>query len=270
MNFAIGDVQGCLTPLKKLLERIHFNNDTDTLWFTGDLVNRGPQSLETLRFIKNLGEQHHIVLGNHDLHFLAVAYHTQKATDEDTLDELLSAPDKDELVAWLIKKPLLYHDDLSGFTMVHAGLAASWNLTTAKRLAREVEAVLQGPSPHDFFEHMYGNHPDHWNDSLQGSSRLRCITNYLTRSRFCHVDGRLELTNKGTIDSAHSELVPWFKVPNRANAHLKIIFGHWAALSGVTDTQNTFALDTGCVWGHDLTAMRLEDEKRFSVSCKIR
>lgn len=268
MNYAIGDIQGCVTPLKKLLERIRFNPEHDILWFTGDLVNRGPKSLETLRFIKSLGDQHPTVLGNHDLHLLAVASLAQRMTPEDTFTDILNAPDKNELIDWLSKKPLLYHDDVSGFTMVHAGLAPSWDLTTAKRLAKEVETVIQSPAAFDFFQHMYGDHPDHWNETLQGTSRLRCITNYFTRVRFCHPDGRIELKNKGQINPANKELMPWFKVPHRVNAHLKIIFGHWAALGGVTDTPNTYALDTGCVWGNKLTAMRLEDEKRYEVSCK--
>lgn len=268
-TYAIGDVQGCYDPLNRLLEKIHFDESKDTLWFTGDLVNRGPQSLQTLRFIKNLPGLHQIVLGNHDLHLLALAHHAHPGQRDDTLKEILTAADRDELIQWLLKKPLLHHDDELGFTMVHAGLAPSWDLTTAKKLAQEIERVLQSQNAGEFFNHMYGNLPDQWRDDLKGFDRLRCITNYFTRARFCHKDGRLNLTNKGKIDASHEDYVPWFKLPNRANAHLKIIFGHWAALGGITNTPSTYALDTGCVWGYTLTAMRLEDEAYFSVECQI-
>lgn len=267
-QYAIGDVQGCLKELQQLLEKIQFNPDHDTLWFTGDLVNRGSQSLETLRFIKNLGDKHHIVLGNHDLHLLSLAHEAHPGWQEDTLSDILTAPDRSELIAWLIKQPLLYHDEELGYTMAHAGLAPSWDLATAKALAKEVEFVLQSAEAPYFFQHMYGNLPDHWSPDLTGFDRLRCITNYFTRVRFCHKDGSLELTLKGRIDSHTDDLVPWFKVPNRANAELKILFGHWAALGGVTDTKNTFALDTGCIWGFSLTAMRLADQQRFAIACK--
>ncbi|MCD6038974.1 MAG: apaH [Gammaproteobacteria bacterium] len=266
MNYAIGDVQGCFNVLEKLLEHIQFDLNEDRLWFVGDLVNRGPQSLSTLRFIKNLGDRHPVVLGNHDLHLLALSHQAHPGWKEDTLEAILTAPDRDELMAWLSQRPLLYHDPLSGFTMVHAGLAPEWDLLTAKRLAKEVEAVISGDTAAEFFYHMYGNQPARWNEQLQGWDRLRCITNYLTRLRFCHLDGRMELNSKGTLDSYSPELlIPWFKVKPRANENVKILFGHWAALGGVTDVPNTYALDTGCVWGYKLTAMRLEDGKRFSV-----
>ncbi len=264
MNYAIGDIQGCFSVLERLLAHIEFDPAKDRLWFTGDLVNRGSQSLETLRFIKNLGEHHVVVLGNHDLHLLALFYGVRHGWKEDTLDAVLNAHDCSELMIWLSQKPLLYHDADLGFTMVHAGLASSWDLATAKRLAKEVETVMQGPSASDFFKNMYGNFPDHWDEQLTGWDRLRCITNYLTRLRFCHQDGRMEFHAKGKCESS-PDLIPWFKVKPRANSDLKIIFGHWAALEGVTHTPNAYALDTGCVWGYQLTAMRLEDERRFSV-----
>jgi bis(5'-nucleosyl)-tetraphosphatase (symmetrical) len=267
-TYAIGDVQGCFSELEKLLQKIQFNAEKDTLWFTGDLVNRGPKSLETLRFIKNLGSKHktqkHItVLGNHDLHLLAMSHGAHSGWKEDTLSEILEAADCDELMLWLQQQPLLHHDETLGFTLVHAGLAHNWDLATAKRLAHEVETIIQSDQAKEFFKHMYGNFPDDWNENLQGFDRLRCITNFFTRQRFCHPDGRLELNEKGKIDS--SNLIPWFKIQNRKNKNLKIIFGHWAALGGVTNTENVFALDTGCVWGYALTAMRLEDGERFSV-----
>jgi bis(5'-nucleosyl)-tetraphosphatase (symmetrical) len=249
-----------------LLEHIQFDASKDILWFTGDLVNRGPQSLATLRFIKSLGDQHHIVLGNHDLHLLALVHNAHLGWKEDTVTEILTAPDCDELTRWLSQQPLLYHDEALGFTMVHAGLAPSWDLLTAQRLAKEVEIVIRSDSAAEFFQHMYGNEPAQWSEQLQGWDRLRCITNCFTRIRFCHQDGRLELTSKGTLALSSQDLIPWFKVQSRVNTDLKIIFGHWAALGGVTNTPNTYALDTGCVWGYKLTAMRLEDEKRFCVN----
>lgn len=266
-TYAIGDVQGCYDPLQKLLEHIGFDPSVDTLWFTGDLVNRGPQSLNTLRFVKDLGTNQITVLGNHDLHLLAVAFGTQTVKEGDTINDILEASDREELIQWLLHLPLLHYDDKLQFVLVHAGLSPAWNLTTAKILSSEVEQVLQSEHVKEFFQHMYGNQPDHWSDDLQGWERLRCITNYLTRMRFCHTDGRLELHTKGKLGEQANDLVPWFQVPNRINANLKIIFGHWAALTGATHTPNVFALDTGCVWGNCLTAMRLEDEKRFSVEC---
>lgn len=265
-TYAIGDIQGCFTPLQKLLEHIHFDSSKDKLWFTGDLVNRGPQSLDTLRFVKNLGKSQQIVLGNHDLHLLAVSQKTHDGWEDDTLQDILLAPDRDELLDWLSTQPLLYHDEKLGYTMVHAGLAPDWDLQKALQLSHEVESILQSNQAGEFFSHMYGNTPAKWNNDLQGWDRIRCITNYFTRARFCHADGSLELKSKGKIK--HTEdLIPWYQVPNRLNANLKIIFGHWAALGGVTNFPNTFALDTGCVWGYCLTAMRLEDGKRFSVDC---
>lgn len=267
-TYAIGDIQGCFFALEKLLEEIHFDPKKDVLWFTGDLVNRGPQSLETLRFIKNLGDHQRIVLGNHDLHLLAIAHEAHAGWPEDTLAPILKAGDREELLDWLLHQPLLHHDETLGFTMIHAGLAPSWDLATAKKLAAEVEAILQSDQRLAFFQNMYGNTPTKWDETLQGWERIRCIVNYLTRARFCHLDGSLEFKTKENIRQDQTDLIPWFKLPDRRNANLKMIFGHWAALGGVTQTPNTFALDTGCIWGFSLTAMRLDDLQCFSVSCK--
>jgi len=265
--YAIGDIQGCFVELEKLLLEIAFDQQKDTLWFTGDLVNRGPRSLEVLRFVKALGEKHIIVLGNHDLHLLAVAYGVQQQHRGDTLDAILHAEDKQELLDWLRHRPLLYYDKATQFVLTHAGLAPSWRLSEARALAQEVETMLKGDSPEFFLAKMYGNQPDHWDDQLTGIERWRCIINYLTRMRFCYADGRLDLSYKGEIAGKPNELIPWFDVPNRANANEKIIFGHWAALGGKTHAPHLYALDTGCVWGNCLTAMRLDDGKRFSVKC---
>ena len=266
--YAIGDIQGCFFALEKLLEVIHFDPTTDVLWFTGDLVNRGPQSLETLRFVRQLGKHQQMVLGNHDLHLLACAHGAHAGWPDDTLDPILQAKDRDELIDWLLHQPLLHHDELLNFTMIHAGLAPDWDLIRAKKLAHEVEAILQSDQRSEFFQHLYGNTPTHWEESLTGWDRIRCIVNFFTRARFCHPDGALELHTKENMRENTTDLIPWFKIPNRKSASLKLIFGHWAALGGVTNTPNTFALDTGCIWGYALTAMRLSDGERFSVSCK--
>lgn len=265
-TYAIGDIQGCFKTLEKLLSHIHFDPAKDSLWFTGDLVNRGPRSLETLRFVKQLGSRQQTILGNHDLHLLAMSHGAHPGWDDDTLNDILQAPDRQELLDWLCHQPLLHHDAALGYTMVHAGLAASWDLATAQALAKEVETVLQSENAAGFFHHMYGNQPDQWSEDLQGFDRLRCITNFFTRARFCFADGRLDLKFKGTLDSRPENLLPWFQVPGRRNADLNIVFGHWAALGGVTHSAKAFALDTGCVWGFDLTAMRLEDQQRFQVA----
>lgn len=265
-NYAIGDIQGCLKPLEKLLTLIRFSAH-DSLWFTGDLVNRGPHSLEVLRFVKQLGPKHYVVLGNHDLHLLAVAYGVQPTRPEDTIHPILKAPDCDHLIDWLRQQSLLVHQ--INYVMTHAGLAPAWDLTTAKMLAQEVEQILRSKNCKNFLKQMYGNQPDLWDANLVGMDRLRCITNYLTRMRFCDKDGRLDFYYKGEITDKPAHLYPWFMLPNRSNAKLNIIFGHWAALEGQANTPHIFPLDTGCVWGNCLTAMRLEDQAYFKVKCNI-
>jgi len=263
-TYAIGDIQGCFTAFQQLLAHIHFDPARDSLWLTGDLVNRGPHSLETLRFVKNLGESVRIVLGNHDLHLLAVAHLAHPGWAEDTLQPILAAEDRDELIHWLLQHPLLHHDPTLGYIMIHAGLAPTWTLTQAKALAEEVSVALKSSAVSDFFLHLYGNEPAKWDAQLTGWDRLRCITNYFTRARYCHADGRLALDHNQTDEK---DLVPWFKLPQRKTRDLNIIFGHWAALSGVTNTAHTYALDTGCVWGYRLTAMQLETKEIFWVRC---
>lgn len=266
-TYAIGDVQGCYQPLMQLLEKIQFDKQKDTLWFTGDLVNRGPQSLEVLRFVSQLGDKHQTVLGNHDLHLLAVADGSKTQHHTDTLSEILAAPDINELLDWLRFRPLLVQQD--SYVMTHAGIAPAWTIEKARLLAQEVEFVLRKGDAHELYHHMYGNQPDDWDDALTGMDRLRCIINFFTRMRFCYRDGRLNLSYKGTIADMPPELVPWFDVEPRANADTNIIFGHWAALGGEVDRANLFALDTGCVWGNKLTAMRLEDGMRFNIHCDV-
>lgn len=267
-HYSLGDIQGCFDQLLTLLDKINFNPVHDKLWFTGDLVNRGKQSLQVLQFVRSLGNHAVTVLGNHDLHLLAVAYGQKKLKQSDTFTDVLNAPDCKKLCHWLRKQPLLHHDATLGYTMVHAGIPPQWNLSEARRHAHEVETVLQGRQYRDFLANMYGTHPNCWDKNLNSWERLRVITNYFTRMRFCSEQGELELKTKGQPVASSTHYMPWFHVPNRANKNLKIIFGHWAALEGKAHEPGVFALDTGCVWGNCLTAMRLEDGKRFSVHCK--
>lgn len=266
-TYVIGDLQGCFAPLEKLLALIHFDEDNDSLWCTGDLVNRGPQSLEVLRYLKSLGNKHHIILGNHDLHLLAIFYGANSLRKHDTLEPILRAPDCEEIMNWLRHRSLLHFDATLSCVMVHAGICPAWSLEKAIFLAHEVESVLRSDTPESFLKNMYGNKPDYWDDALTGDDRLRCITNFFTRMRFCYADGRLDLNYKGEIPNKPKELIPWFDVRPRANADTKIIFGHWAALGGKTNQPNLYAMDTGCVWGNCLTAMCLEDGRRVSVKC---
>ena len=265
-DYAIGDIQGCYEPLQRLLDEIHFNEHTDRLWFVGDLVNRGPQSLAVLRFIKNLPVIPRITLGNHDLHLLAKLFggHTWENGD-DTLREIVDAPDSQELGHWLCKQSILYHDPELNVVMCHAGIAPIWDLNQAKALALELEKALTGAHYRDYFAHMYGNDPDHWSDDLIGMDRLRVICNYFTRMRFCDRKGRLVHGYKGPLEGAPSNLYPWYSVPERLEIEAEIVFGHWAALQGKCPHPRIYAIDTGCYWGGKLTALRLQDKQRFMV-----
>lgn len=267
-DYAIGDVQGCYDPLQRLLELINFDEQSDRLWFVGDLVNRGPQSLLVLRFIKNLPIPGPITLGNHDLHLLSKLFgsHSWKNPD-DTLHEVLTASDAQELGHWLRKQSILYHDEELKIVMCHAGIAPAWDLDQAKSCAHELETVLAGESFCSYLNEMYGNEPNHWSDELDGIERLRIITNYFTRMRFCDREGRLVLTYKGTLKDAPADLVPWYAVPGRKPIDTDIVFGHWAALEGKCPNPKIHAIDTGCLWGGQLTALRLQDRQRFSVPC---
>lgn len=272
-TYAIGDIQGCYKPLRKLLKAVDFNAGTDELWCVGDLINRGPKSLDTLRYLRDIGDAATIVLGNHDLHFLSLYYQCTPDTinGRHTLDELLAAPDCDELAEWLRHKPLTHYDCLQTdqgrqyYLMVHAGIPPQWTLQKTLELSAEVEVALQGPDFRKFLSKMYGDKPSRWKDSLTGNKRLRMITNYLTRMRFCTAEGRLDLQIKEGINLAPEGYRPWFEFENITNNQTNILFGHWAALQGITDKPRVYALDTGCVWGRELTMMRLEDHKLFSV-----
>ena len=256
-RYAIGDVQGCCDELKALLARCKFSADRDELWFVGDLVNRGPQSLETLRFVRALGANATVVLGNHDLHLLAIRYGSKrKPKDGDTLDEVLEAQDRDQILEWLLGRPLAVFDEPRGDFLVHAGLVPDWTPRVAAKLAREVEAVLRDDA-RTLFDAMYGNKPDKWSDSLRGMDRLRFVINAFTRMRFCHADGTVELKAKGTPGDQPDGLYPWFDAPGRKSADTRVVCGHWSTL-GYKRRKDLLALDTGCVWGGALTAVDLD------------
>lgn len=264
--YAIGDIQGCYEPLQRLLELLKFDPAADRLWLVGDLVNRGPHSVEVLRLMHGLSEQVVAVLGNHDLTLLAVAAGQVKPKRKDTFHTILEASDRDELLDWLRQCPLLHHDAELGFTLVHAGLPPQWDLALARRSAAEVEAVLRGPNCEKFMARMFGGEPRCWQSDLVGYDRLRFTVNALTRMRFCTAEGVLSFAEKGAPGSEGIGLMPWFAAPSRRNADLNIVFGHWAAL-GYYRAPGIYALDSGCVWGNRLTAIRLDEagEPAFSV-----
>lgn len=264
--FAIGDLQGCLDPLQRLLEQLCFDPATDHLWFCGDLVNRGPQSLQTLRYVRDLGDRATVVLGNHDLHLLAVAAGVIELKKTDTLQPVLQAPDRDELLEWLRYRPLaVYQHDL---LLVHAGAAPQWDVPDVVQLASEVEQQLRSKDHVELLKKMYADQPDTWNAQLRGYPRLRCIINYLTRLRYCDRDGRICHRAKGPPGTQPDGYLPWFQVPGRALAATPVVFGHWSTL-GAVDDPNVIALDSGCVWGGALSAVQLLPcAKRFSVPCE--
>ncbi len=258
--YAIGDVQGCFDELLKLLDALQFDPLQDQIWLAGDLVNRGPKSADTLRFVKNLGASAKVVLGNHDLHLLAQASGmTEYQHRLDTIDSVLQADDREALLTWLRHQPLFYYDADIQFSMVHAGLPPQWTITEAQERAAEVEAILQGENWQDFFQHMYGNKPKSWSPDLQGWDRLRFITNCFTRLRYCNEDGSLALKFKGAPKDKPAKQKPWFEMPDRATADDRIVFGHWSQL-GTGQYGNVFSLDSGAVWGEQLTAVRIDSQ----------
>ena len=265
--YAIGDLQGCYDPLRRLLEKLRFDPARDTLWFAGDLTNRGPESLKTLRFVRSLGDSAFSVLGNHDLTLLAAAEGFVEIRRKDTFEAILEAPDRESLLTWLRFRPLLHYDPEMGYVMVHAGLAPQWDLRLALACAAEVEATLRGSGSRHFLQHMFGSEPRVWNDDLEGFERLRFIVNCLTRMRFCTDEGVLSFDQKGAPGTQPADLKPWFEVPGRRNADLNIVFGHWAAL-GFYRAPGIYGLDSGCVWGGKLTALRLDGpEEVYTVDC---
>jgi bis(5'-nucleosyl)-tetraphosphatase (symmetrical) len=263
--YAVGDLQGCFEPLERLLATIAFDRKRDRLWFVGDLVNRGPDSLACLRFVRDLGAAAIAVLGNHDIHLMCVAEGVERARKRDTLDEVLAAPDRAELLAWLRARPLMHVE--GRFALVHAGLLPPWSVAKAHALAAEVEAELRGPAYRDFLARLYGDEPDRWSDGLAGMDRLRVIVNAMTRLRVCDAAGAMALEFKGEPGEASEGWTPWFDMPGRKSADHAIVCGHWSAL-GVCTRADLLSLDSGCVWGRGLTAVRLEDRALFQVHCQ--
>lgn len=259
-TYAIGDIQGCCDEFEVLLERIDFDPRRDRLWLVGDLVNRGPRSLDVLRLVRKLGAAVTTVLGNHDLHLLAAALTpSEQLKSKDTLGAIFAAPDRDELLDWLRRQPILHHDPSLNYTMIHAGLPPEWDFEQARACAAELEHALQDDdAASELFAHMYGDLPDRWSSTLKGVDRLRFITNCFTRLRFVHRDGRLALKHKGTIADAPPGLVPWFRAPQRRTRDLRIVCGHWSAL-GYYEGDGVLSIDTGCVWGSTLCAVRLDE-----------
>jgi bis(5'-nucleosyl)-tetraphosphatase (symmetrical) len=255
--YAVGDIQGCCDELTSLLDKLNFDTAADVLWVVGDLVNRGPKSLETLRLIKGLGDAAVCVLGNHDLHLLALGLTDDVPGNGADLQPILQADDADELLHWLRLKPLAHFDMQLNTLMLHAGTIARWSVKDILKRAAEVEAALAGPDHRSFLAAMYGQQPDIWSDELEGMQRLRFITNCLTRARYCSADGKLDFRHKLAPGTQPADLLPWFDLPGRASADSRIVFGHWSTL-GYMQTHNLLALDTGCAWGDRLTAVRLD------------
>ncbi len=268
-TYAIGDIQGCFKELLELLDKINFDETNDRLWFVGDLVNRGPDSLEVLNFVIKLGESAITVLGNHDLHLLALAEEIVTPKKKDTLTSILTSSDKQELITWIRQQALMHHDKELNFSMVHAGLPPQWGIDQALVLAAEVTEILKNENYLSFLEVMYGNKPKVWNENLTGNDRLRFIVNCFTRVRYLNNNDELNFSEKGAPGSQGDHLFPWFVLDNRKSKHDKIIFGHWSTvhLGNIRDFSpyNVYPVDTGCLWDGALTALRLEDEKIFSV-----
>lgn len=263
--YAVGDIQGCYTEFRQLLEKMDFDPARDQLWLVGDLVNRGPGSLEVLRLVRSLGDSAVTVLGNHDLHLLAVAAGVAEPHRSDTLDAILNAPDRDELLTWL-RHQRLFHAE-GDYALVHAGLLPQWSIKQASRFAREAEAELRGKDHVTLLERMYGNTPKQWSDDLSGYKRLRMIINAFTRLRICSPQGEMEFKYKGVTANIPAGNLAWFDVPKRASRDATVIFGHWSAL-GLKIEPKLLALDTGCLWGGAMTGIRLEDRQLFQVTCQ--
>ncbi|MFG6449427.1 symmetrical bis(5'-nucleosyl)-tetraphosphatase [Roseateles sp. BYS180W] len=256
MNYLIGDLQGCCDPLMRLLQVLDYSPSRDRLYFLGDLVNRGPQSLGTLRWLTAQGSSAHCILGNHDLHLLATSCGARRSGKSDTLDDILNAPDRETLLHWLRHQPLARH--AHGWLLVHAGVLPQWDTAQTLALADEVNQQLRGPHWQDFMHAMYGDQPDQWSDTLQGHARLRCIVNALTRLRFCNPEGRMDLHTKDSAAQAPEGMQPWFQIPTRRSASERIAFGHWSTL-GLLQQPTLLGLDSGCIWGGQLSAAQLDD-----------
>ena len=266
-TYAIGDVQGCLNAFLELIAAIDYDPRRDRLWLTGDLVNRGENSIGVLRWCMAHEDGVVAILGNHDLHLLAVAEGFVPPHKKDTLTEILKAPDRAEVLDWLRRRPMLHRE--GDWLMVHAGLMPDWTAALAESLARELEDALRGQGYRRFLRDMYGNEPRHWSAALTGQDRLRLIANAMTRMRFLHADGGLEFLHKCAPAGAPPGLIPWYDMPGRQSRDVRVIFGHWSTL-GLYVRDDVAALDTGCLWGGRLTALRLEDGRIFQIGCQAR
>lgn len=267
-TFVIGDLHGCLDPLQRLLDKVHFEPGTDKVWFVGDLINRGPQSLETLRFVKALGDDAVCVLGNHDLHLLAVINGIRRTGGKDTLDDILNADDLDDLAHWLRHLPLLHHSDALDVTMVHAGIHPKWDLTLAKAMACEVENALRADNYVEFLQRMYGNKPAKWSKKLGKHRRRRFAINAFTRMRLCSSKGELDFSYTCAPSKAPKQLVPWYAVPNRKTIEGRILFGHWSSHPGFA-VSNVIPLDRGAVWNGSLVGLALETGVTTTIDCGV-
>ncbi len=269
--YAIGDIQGCYDQLQHLLDTVNFDPNKDKLWIAGDLVNRGPQSLLTLRFIKSLKDRAVVVLGNHDLSLLAISENYGSIKNH-TVGDILNAADREELLFWLRQQKLMHYSKKRGFVMVHAGIYPTWSLNEALTYAKEVEQILRSPNYRYFLSHLFGNHPLQWDPQLKNWQRLRFITNTMTRMRYCTENGELDFKHKGPVGTQGKKFKPWFDIEHRKTKEDKIIFGHWSSLSEQHRSENIFPLDTGCLWGGKLTAMRLpkkRDKNLVSSTAKL-
>ncbi len=270
-TYVIGDVQGCFDELQELVEYISFNPKKDQLWFVGDLVNRGPQSLETLRWVKSLGNSAVTVLGNHDLHLLAAHAGAKEISRTSSLQSALQARDINALVEWLRCQPLIQYNKQLNFAMVHAGLAPQWSVKDAIRYAKEVEIVLRSNKYKDFLYNMYGDQPNQWDGRLKGWNRLRTITNFMTRVRYCTNKGVMSFTDKGPPGSQSTGMKPWYEITQRKSQDTTVVFGHWSTLGYVND-YNIISTDTGCLWGGQLTAIKIELESLtiYQLNCEAK
>ncbi len=266
-TYAIGDLQGCYSELEQLLTKIDFDRQNDQVWFVGDLVNRGPQSIETVQYIRSLGDAAKCVLGNHDIHLIACYCGLQKCKPNSSLNAILQHQHATQIIDWLRQQPLLYIDANIDWLMVHAGLLPQWSLPIAQRCAHEVEQQLRSDQYADFLQHAYGNHPNQWHPDLNNRDRWRLILNAFTRLRLCDQQGQMDFEFKGPLDAKPEHLHAWFDVPRQADT-AKIIFGHWSAL-GLVKRDNLLALDTGCLWGNQLTAARIDIDpvKIYQIEC---
>lgn len=264
-TYVIGDVQGCYAALQSLLQKIQYRPGVDRLGFVGDLINRGPQSLDVLRFVMDQ-EESYVVLGNHDIYFLIMAHgHIHRSEYKNTLDEVLDAPDCDQLCKWLLQRPLIQEVPEHAALLVHAGIPPQWDIYRAQQLAKECSTMLQSELATDFLANCFGNEPDVWSDTLTGHDRYRYLINAFTRMRFCTADGKLDLDEKSAAHPQPTQFKPWFDW-RTGNDPLQILFGHWASLQGKCDRSGIWALDTGCIWGGTLTALRLDDWQLIQVA----